>query len=376
MKVVADDKIPYLKGVLEPFVDVEYYPGKDITKDKIKNADALLIRTRTICNKELLEGSSVRFIASATIGFDHIDTGYCERNNIFWTNSPGCNSGSVQQYVASALINMAGKKGFDLTKKTLGVVGVGNVGRKVVRLAEHLGMYVVQNDPPRMRREGPCGFISLEGILREADIITFHVPLSFEGEDKTYHLVDEQLIEKMNPGTIIINSSRGEVIKTEALNEGLKSGKLGGAVIDVWENEPNIDREVLERVDIATPHIAGYSADGKANGTSMVVRALSKHFGLELYDWSPYDIPKPGIPEINPVSHANEMEFWKYVINKTYQILDDDRRLRENPSEFEKLRGNYPLRREFNAFSIKGTNKKDLDYRLQKLGFKLERSDK
>ncbi len=372
MKVVADDKIPYLKGILEPFVDVEYYPGSDITKDKIIDADALLIRTRTICNKELLEGTPVSFIATATIGFDHIDTEYCEKNNIFWTNSPGCNSGSVQQYIASVLVNIAEQKGFDLTKKTLGVVGVGNVGKKVVRLAEHLGMYVVQNDPPRMRREGPCGFISLEGILREADIITFHVPLTIEGEDKTYHLVNDALIQKMNSGTILINSSRGEVVSTEAIKNGLKSEKLGGAVLDVWENEPNIDLQLLDMVDIATPHIAGYSADGKANGTAMVVQALSKHFGLELYDWVPDNVQIPQNADLNSFTSSDEQEFWYHLINSTYQVLDDNDRLRKNPTDFEKLRGNYPLRREFSAYSINATGDKELDYRLQKLGFILK----
>src|SRR4030043_995670 len=178
MKIVADNKIPCLAGALEPYADFIYLPGKDIANALVRDADALIIRTRTRCDEKLLKSTKVRFIATATIGFDHIDTGYCERNGIFWTNAPGCNSSSVQQYIASALITLSPRKGFDLRNRSLGVVGVGNVGSKVVRLAEQLEMNVLLNDPPRVRKEGPCQFISLEGIIRECDIISLHVPLN------------------------------------------------------------------------------------------------------------------------------------------------------------------------------------------------------
>ncbi|MDP4226747.1 MAG: NAD(P)-dependent oxidoreductase, partial [Bacteroidota bacterium] len=191
MKIIIDDKIPFIKGVLESYGKVEYIAGANISKDDVKDADALIIRTRTHCTKELLEGSKIKFIATATIGFDHIDTAYCEQNGIYWTNAAGCNSSSVQQYMASVLIHLAGKHGLSFKKRTLGVIGVGHVGRKVVKLAEALGFRVVLNDPPLARRIGPCGYISLDGIIREADVITLHVPLTYEGEDKTYHLIDE-----------------------------------------------------------------------------------------------------------------------------------------------------------------------------------------
>ena len=197
MKVIIDDKIPYIKGALEPFAEVLYLPGKDTTPAVVKEADALITRTRTICNESLLKGSKVSFIATATIGFDHIDTVYCEQSGITWTNAPGCNAKSVEQYIASVLFVMAERKGWTLAGKTLGVVGVGQVGSKVARLASILGMKVLLNDPPRARVEGETGFCSLETVLAEADIITLHVPLNLQGEDATYHMADEAFFKRL-----------------------------------------------------------------------------------------------------------------------------------------------------------------------------------
>lgn len=374
MKVIVDKAIPFINGVLEPFIDVEYLPGNEITNQAVKNADALIIRTRTVCNEKLLQGSKVQFIASATIGFDHIDTEYCDQRGITWTNAPGCNSSSVQQYIASVLLHLAGKRDFVLKQRTLGIVGVGNVGKKVMRLAEFLGMRVVLNDPPRMRNESPCGFVSLEGILREADIITFHVPLTLSGQDKTFHMVNQDFLKKVNRGSIIINTSRGEVIETRALKEAVKSGLIEGAVVDVWENEPEIDNELLQIADIATPHIAGYSADGKANGTAMSVQALSNFFGLELHDWYPEDIPKPSKDTI-AIDGADKLsqEILKEAVEATYNPVTDDHQLRKNSSTFEQLRANYPLRREFGAFSLM-LNHVDVETKqnLMRMGFKIK----
>ena len=374
MKVVVDEKIPFIKDVLEPFADVEYFPGIQIDNDKIKDADALIIRTRTNCNAKLLDGSNVKFIASATIGFDHIDIEYCKKNNIFWTNAPGCNSGSVMQYIASAITLYAKERDIDLNKRTLGVVGVGNVGKKVVRLAEILGMKVLLNDPPRARAEGPCGFVSLEGILREADIISLHVPLNQDGEDTTYHMVNDDFLGNLNKGTLLINSSRGEVIDTMALKRNLNKGNPESVILDVWENEPDIEFDLLCESFIATPHIAGYSADGKANGTKMAVQALSKHFKLELNDWEPYDIPVP--PKTIIEYDGRNKTFQEIVtelILQTYNIRNDDRALRNSVTDFELLRGNYPLRREFNTFRLKVENVSDENKKqLMRLGFQIE----
>ncbi|MCW8848857.1 MAG: 4-phosphoerythronate dehydrogenase, partial [Melioribacteraceae bacterium] len=241
IKIVADDKIPFLKGVLEPFVQVEYFPGSKISSEKIIDADALIIRTRTKCNKDLLEGTNVKLITTATIGTDHIDVEYCEQNNIKWINAPGCNSTSVMQYITSALLSLAEKQNFILSDKTIGIVGVGNVGSKIKKIAETLGMNVLVNDPPRERLEGGNEFSNLEILKSESDIITFHVPLIREGIDKTYHLADETFFNQLTKKLIIINSSRGEVIKTSALKDSVSKGKISNIVLDVWENEPDID---------------------------------------------------------------------------------------------------------------------------------------
>jgi erythronate-4-phosphate dehydrogenase len=373
IRIIADEDIPFLKGVLEPYSDVEYYPGNKITGREIAYADALIVRTRTKCDSNLLQGSGVRFIASATIGFDHIDTDYCRQHNIEWTNAPGCNSSSVQQYIGAALVALSEKYGFSPGSRTIGVVGVGHVGTKVVKLSEHLGMTVLMNDPPRMRKEGQCGFVSLDGIVRDCDIISFHVPLNMTGEDRTYHMIDDQLLDRINPGTFIINTSRGEVADTGSLKRAVKSGKVKGLVIDVWENEPGIDIDLLNSVDIATPHIAGYSADGKANGTAMSVRSLSKFFGLGLDDWKPSGIPVPDNTLITLADKsASAQENLARAIRPTYNIMEDDRRLRMSTGTFEEQRANYPLRREFDSYSVRLLNSDSDSKRiLRRIGFKL-----
>lgn len=371
MKIIADNKIPFLKGVLEPFAEVEYYPGKDITAERVKDADALIIRTRTNCNAALLANSKVKFIATATIGFDHIDTAYCDANNISWTNAPGCNSGSVMQYIASALVKLSNKYNFSFAEKTIGIIGVGNVGSKVARIASILGMKVLLNDPPRKRKEGKDEFVSLKTIQEKSDIITFHVPLNLKGRDKTFHLFDEEFLFKIKDGTIIINSSRGEVLSSQILKKGLTNKKVQAAVIDVWENEPEIDLELLKLIDIATPHIAGYSADGKANGTAMSIQALSRHFNLGLEDWFPENIPSPSNPAFQiDCKKLSKEEAIKSAIITTYDILEDDEILRKSPSTFEVQRGNYPVRREFQAYQPEILNQtNNIDQVLKALGF-------
>jgi erythronate-4-phosphate dehydrogenase len=374
MKIVADDKIPFLKGVLEPHAEVVYIPGKEINRKILKDSDALLIRTRTKCTENLLEGTNVRFIGTATIGFDHIDTHYCSKNKISWTNAPGCNSYSVQQYIAAALLRISSECHFNLKDKTLGIIGVGNVGSKVEKFARTIGMKVLLNDPPRARLEGKKNFHSLNPVLSESDIVTVHVPLNVVGEDYTYHLFNEDRFKKIKKGAWLLNSSRGEVTDTNALKKVLNSGKLGGAVIDVWENEPDIDLELMHQVLIATPHIAGYSTDGKANGTAMVVNSLCKYFNLSSENWYPENIPIPTFPNILiDCNGKSEEEIIREAINHTYNIDEDNAKLRLSPPDFEKQRGDYPLRREYTSYSIDlegGTEKVRLI--LETIGFKIK----
>ena len=222
IKVVADNNIPFLKGVLEPYVDICYLNPSEIFNNNVKDVDALIIRTRTICNKKLLEGTKIKFIATATIGFDHIDIEYCKNNNITWINAPGCNSSSVMQYIASALVTISKKKGINLSKSAIGIIGVGNVGSKVANLSRSLGMKVLLNDPPRMREERNTDFIEIDELIAESNIISFHVPLTKQGIYKTYHMFDEKFVSKINKGKILLNTSRGSVVKTAVLKNALK----------------------------------------------------------------------------------------------------------------------------------------------------------
>jgi erythronate-4-phosphate dehydrogenase len=353
LTIIADDKIPFLKGALEPYASIRYMDGRQIDRSAVGQANALLVTTRTLCNEALLHGSGVKFIATATIGFDHIDTGYCDANSIHWVNAPGCNAASVQQYIASVFANIMVRHGCSLYGKTLGIIGVGHVGKKVETLARLLGMKVLLNDPPRARKEGLSGFVSVQELLAESDIITLHVPLNRIGDDMTYHLINEAALGIIKPGSWLINSSRGEVVDGCSLKSALSRGRLAGTVLDVWENEPALDPQLLDMVTIATPHIAGYSVDGKKNGTVQVVHSLGTYFGLPLMDWEPAGIPGPADPVIrlNCRDHALEKLFCQAMLH-TYDVLEDDFQLRANPGNFEKFRGNYPLRREFPAYKI------------------------
>ncbi len=334
--IVADANIPFLRGVLEAVAEVRYLSAGDIARSNIVDADALLVRTRTRCNRALLDGTQVRFIATATIGFDHIDADYCAEQGIVWQNAPGCNADSVAQYVGSALCYWAAERGKTLSGLTLGIVGVGHVGASVKRLAERLGMRVLQNDPPREQREGSGAFVSLETIANEADIVTFHTPLTKSGDFPTYHLADKTFFEKLRRKPLIISSARGGVIDECALLEALTSGAVSDCVIDCWENEPQLNLQLLQRALLATPHIAGYSADGKANATMACVRGVSRFFGLGLDDFS------VSLPAREVISAENLAA--KLLL--TYRIDLDSQRLKQNPETFEQQRGNYPVRRE------------------------------
>jgi erythronate-4-phosphate dehydrogenase len=305
----------------------------------------------------LLAGSSVRFLATATIGYDHIDTAWCEKAGISWANAPGCNSKSVEQYVASVLCVLSERYGFRLRDKTIGVVGVGHVGSKVARWCQLMGMKVLLNDPPRAREEGEASFCSLQEIVREADIITLHVPLNRAGVDATFHLADQAFFQSLSRKPILINSCRGEVTETAALKEAVRKGLLTAVVLDCWEHEPDIDRELLQLADVATPHIAGYSRDRKAIGTGMSVQDISRFFGLGLDDWMPSTIEPPLTPMIElDGSGLNQEQVIAKAIWSTYDVRQDDRLLREHPDQFEYWRGHYPVRREFPAYSIKTTH--------------------
>ncbi len=374
IKIVADNKIPFLRGVLEQCARIVYFPGREISKEHIGDADALIVRTRTRCDKRLLGGTPVRYIATATIGFDHIDTGYCSANGIAWSNAPGCNSGSVMQYIASALASVSDNDGRRFGDLTLGIVGVGHVGKKIEKLARILGMRVLLNDPPRERAEGRGSFVPLEALLEGSDIVTMHVPLNREGEDCTVHMADSGFFGRMRKGGWFINTARGEVMNSRALLEALRSGHLAGTVIDVWENEPVIDRELLDRAYIATPHIAGYSLDGKANGTAQSVRSVSEFFKIGIGDWYP-EIPSPAGAVVrfdgDPGDPGQPDQLIKSLFMHTYDIMADSKRLKAAPERFEQLRDDYPPRREFHAYRLDFEDPADpASEKLRELGFR------
>ncbi|WP_294477419.1 4-phosphoerythronate dehydrogenase PdxB [uncultured Bacteroides sp.] len=345
MKIIIDNKIPYIKEAVRTISDeIVYAPGKDFTPELVQDADALIIRTRTHCNRELLEGSRVKFIATATIGFDHIDTEYCQQAGIEWRNAPGCNSASVAQYVQSSLLIWKSLRNKELSELTIGIVGVGNVGSKIAKVAQDFGMRVLLNDLPREEKEGHGPFTSLDKIAEECDIITFHVPLYIGGKYKTHHLANHEFFQSLKRKPIIINTSRGEVIDTSALLEALNNQTISDAIIDVWEHEPDINRELLEKVMIGTPHIAGYSADGKANATRMSLDAICSFFRIK----GEYEInaPTPATSIIYAKSHEE-------ALLRMYNPTEDSDRLKSQPELFETLRGDYPLRREEEAYEIR-----------------------
>ncbi len=373
MKIVADDKIPYLKGVLEPYAEVVYLPGERIGKEEVKDADALIIRTRTKCDAALLKDSNVKFIATATIGFDHIDTKFCRKKKIQWTNAPGCNSSSVQQYIAAAILYIAMNYNIPLKDRTLGIIGVGNVGSKVQKLAKILRMNILLNDPPRARVEKNTQFLPFDKVIKESDILTLHVPLKKTCRDNTMYMINAKTFKKMKTEAFIINTSRGAVVNNDDLKGALMNGSIAGAIIDVWENEPFIDKELLNLVDLGTPHIAGYSRDGKANGTAMSVRAISRFFNLGIDDWYPENIETPKNKKISIDCSKKGFKHILYkAVSSTYDIEQDSKKLFKNIHHFEYQRGNYPVRREFPAYAVELKNDDGYYAKVfEDLGFKV-----
>jgi erythronate-4-phosphate dehydrogenase len=329
--------------VIETIADkVVYASDSGFTPELIKDADALIIRTRTRCDRKLLAGSNVQFIATATIGYEHIAARYCREAGISWINAPGSNANSVAEYVESALTLLLKDREMPLSKMKMGIVGAGNVGKRVSEKAITFGMSILVNDPPRAVLEGSEHFVTLEQIAEECDIISFHTPLIMGGEYETYHLADNAFFHSLKKKPLIINTARGRVIDTKALLVAMNEGLVSNAIIDVWENEPNIDRELLKQAYIATPHIAGYSADGKGNATRMVLEGLCKHFHIDA------EI-KIKLPRLKITA---EMLYNDYndVALIAYDPRRDTKRLKEKPERFESFRNNYPLRREIEAY--------------------------
>ncbi len=380
MKIVADANIPFVQECFSSIGQVEAVAGRKITQKVVADADVLLVRSVTQVGRDLLADSKVRFVATATIGYDHVDVDFLRQKNIGFASAPGSNANSAAEYVIAALLEIGQRHKITLEGKSIGVVGVGNVGSRVAKKCAVLGMKVKLNDPPLRRQSGDPKYRPIEELF-DCDFITLHTPLTFEGIDRTFHLVDERFFKSLKTGTVFTNAARGAVVDTVALKAAIRAGRLRAVVLDVWENEPNIDVELLEMVDIATPHIAGYSLDGKIAGMIMIYKAACKYFGLQpKYDLEDF-LPEPALGDlrINPQGRAEE-EVLHSVVQKIYGISGDDRRLRQiaarAPGErgefFDSLRKNYPVRREFqNTSVVLELPSSSLARKLAGIGFKV-----
>lgn len=378
MKIVADANIPCVSECFSSIGKVTVVGGREVTPWMVADADILLVRSITPVGVDLLAGSKVRFVATATIGFDHIDVDFLRQNKIGFASAPGSNANSAAEYVIAGLLEIGHRRDIELEGKSIGVIGVGNVGSRVAQKCAALGMQVYLNDPPLQRQTGDSKYLPIEELY-DCDFITVHTPLTFGGLDKTYHLVDEEFLSSLKDHCVFVNASRGGVVDSSALKTAIRSGRLKAVVLDVWENEPNIDTELLGMVDIGTPHIAGYSLDGKIAGLIMIYKATCEHFGLEPKFGVKDFLPEPAVLEVKLGSYvANEQQALSNVVQKVYRIARDDNGLRQVLDQsveeigpyFDSLRKNYPIRREFqNTKIIVRTANSTLAKKLTGIGF-------
>jgi erythronate-4-phosphate dehydrogenase len=380
MLIIADAKTVFAREAFQRLGDVRYLKTAEITRSALHDADAVVVRSETRVGRDLLEGTAVRFVGTATIGTDHIDLDYLHDREIGFASAPGSNANSVAEYMVAALLEFSHLKAMSLQGKTIGIVGVGNVGSKVVRVAQGLGMEVLLNDPPLAEVSRDPKFLTLDEIM-DADFISLHVPLTDGGPHPTYHLFGANRIGKMKPGSVLINTARGAVVDTEPLKADLQRGHLGGAILDVWEQEPDIDRELLASVDIGTPHIAGFSLDGKHNAVRMLFDAICGHFGIDAAWKEIHDLPKPVPDQLLAPDTSEGEKAIRQVVSHCYDILQDDRNLRgvlsASPavcsSYFRALRSDYPSRWEFLNWRVSFPHPNpDLQRILKTLGFRIE----
>lgn len=357
LTIVADKNIPFVTGAFGEFGTVQALPAREISTRALLHADVLLVRAVTPVNRDLLAGTPVRFVGTATIGTDHVDTGWLQQQGIAFASAAGGNANAVSEYVLAALAGVAASKGLALPELELGIVGVGNIGRRVARWARALGLRVLLNDPPLQRRTGSTDYLPLDALM-QADVVTLHVPLTRKGDDPTWHLFDARRLAQLRDDVVLINTARGAVIDNQALKMWLAQRPQATAILDVWEGEPAIDAGLLERVSLGTPHIAGYSLEGKVNATALLHRALATFLGQE-GSWRP---ELPLVPAATKVvaSDGTLAEVLHAATTQVYDLRRDDRALRElaaspladRARRFEALRAAYALRREFANYAI------------------------
>lgn len=363
MKIIVDENIAFASEAFGSLGEIKLVPGRNLENKQLGDAEVLIVRSITKVNEELLKGSKIRFVGTATIGTDHIDKEYLKTHGITFADAAGCNAFSVAEYVFSAIFSIYNKHGISLEGKSLGVIGVGNVGSKVARMGEALGLKVLKNDPPLQRLAGGSDYCTLEEALN-ADIVTCHVPLNKTGIDKTVHLINEENINMLHEGTLLINSSRGPVVDNSILKNFMIKNKIF-AVLDVWEGEPNLDTELLSAVDIASSHIAGYSMEGKVNGTVLVYNKLCDFLGIQP-KWTP-NYPPIAEDKFAVNNFENSVSMFDSLFKRIYDIQFDNNLMKnalkvestEIPKYFDSLRKNYRVRREFSNYKLKVENLTD-----------------
>ncbi|KMQ74742.1 4-phosphoerythronate dehydrogenase PdxB [Marinobacter subterrani] len=381
MLIVADENIPLLDEFFGDIGEIRRVAGRSMTAGDLRDADVLLVRSVTRVNRELLDGSRVRFVGTATIGTDHVDLDWLERQGIRFSAAPGCNANSVAEYVLSVLSLYAEKRGLDdWSQLTVGIVGVGNVGGELARRLKRLGFDVRLCDPPRAESEDQgSAFVTLAQAMK-CDVVTLHTPLTRQGSHPTFHMVGQQALDGLGESQLLINSGRGEVIDSAALLTRLGRGHAPTVALDVWEQEPRVDPGLLDQVWLATPHIAGYSLEGKVQGTEMIYRALSRSLGLPVRKTANQFLPEPALSTLSFTRSASEVEATRIALRAGYDPRRDDTRFRhamtgsveERAAAFDRLRRHYPVRRENSSLEIRfeGANKALRD-RFQAMGFKL-----
>ncbi|MFP5595645.1 4-phosphoerythronate dehydrogenase PdxB [Kluyvera sp. 142486] len=370
MKILVDENMPYARELFSRLGEVRAVPGRPIPTDALTDADALMVRSVTKVNEALLADKAIKFVGTATAGTDHVDQPWLAQAGIGFSAAPGCNAIAVVEYVFSALLMLAERDGFALADRTVGIVGVGNVGGRLQKRLEALGIKTLLCDPPRADNGDEGDFRSLDELVAEADVITFHTPLYKEGQYKSLHLADEALIRRLKPGAILINACRGPVVDNAALLKCLEAGQELSVVLDVWEPEPDLNLALLDKVDLGTSHIAGYTLEGKARGTTQVFEAYSQFIGQPQQVTLSTLLPAPEFGRISLHGPLDQPTL-KRLVHLVYDVRRDDAPLRKVagiPGEFDKLRKNYLERREWSSLTVECDDANAAEL-LQKLGF-------
>lgn len=371
MQIIADENIPYIHAAFSNFGEIRTINGRQINSAQLSDAEILLVRSITQVNQKLLAGTSIRFVGTATIGLNHIDLDYLQQQNIRFASAPGSNATSVAEYVISALLIIAQKQGFNLRNKSVGIIGCGNVGSRVLKKLKALGVNCIIYDPPLQEKTGNLNYVDLDTIL-SADIITLHVPLSKGEPYPTYHLVNSEFLAKLPSKVILINTSRGAIVDEKALLEKLAASPAMTVIVDVWKNEPDINKQLLQRAALATPHIAGYSFDGKVRGTEMLYAAICDYLQQPPTWQADQNLPAAPLTHLSFSQNVEDNTAIYTAIMACYDVRRDYAALRTASASFDNLRKNYPVRREFNCVEIKlPAEKSALAAQFKGLGFQV-----